>query len=169
MAIASPIETVDQWCQLTEEFSLMLSAAGIASAPTDYTVQWLARACLDPGRQLKITNDGPELLARFMHSAPDQRQHMAEVVAELRPCSVRELVTMMNYEGRLQHLSCWMCFAHGLPALPASVPLQQLRDWRRDAIEFTREHGWPPHPVPLLQGNLVPKALSRGPDDSMNG
>ena len=79
----------------------------------------------------------------------------------MRPDSVRDLITKLGYQGRVQHLTCWLCFGHGLPDVPQPIPLEKLRSWRKAAVAFTREHGWPPHPVPLLSGNLLPKALLR--------
>ena len=110
--------------------------------------------------------DGPALLQQFIGSAPDQRGHMQEVVDLLQPASVSELVEKLQYGGRLQHMSCWLCFGHGLPVQVADgVPVARLREWRSAALAFQARYGWAPNPVPLMMpDNLVPRKLRRLPD-----
>lgn len=68
---------------------------------------------------------------------------------------MRDLLAKLQYMGRVQHLSCWLCFTNSVPQMTPTLTVVQVRKHREAAVVFHRRCGFAPHPQPLLSQKQV--------------
>lgn len=91
-------------------------------------------------------------MAKFTKMFPDQKNWVRRL-ANRKANSLTALRNATNYRGGMEFFSMWTCLCSDTELMnwdPGWIALH-AKSLKRELHQFRRKHGFPPHPVVLLQ------------------